>query len=82
MNHLPGHRAGCTCPLCDMGRQEFEKNRFSPYFPTSTGFGVSVPVKGIDDYLETFKIDRYDNLFGGHSSITIGGKKKRIDHND
>ncbi len=53
-----------------------------PFFPTSTGFGISIPkpLKEIDDYHETFKIDRYDNLYGGHSTITIGGKKIRIDH--
>ena len=74
MNHIPGHRKECTCPLCIEGRKDF--------FETSTGFGVSVPVKGINDYHETFKTDRYDNLYGGHSSITSEGKKKRIDHND
>jgi len=53
-----------------------------PFFPTNTGFGIKVPkpLKQIDDYHETFKIDRYGNLYGGHSSITIDGKKKRIDH--
>ena len=54
-----------------------------PFFPTNTGFGINVskPPDIIKDYHETFKIDRYDNLYGGHSSITpIGGNKLRIDH--
>ncbi len=56
----------------------------TPFFPTSTGFGINLPkIDGIKDYHETFKIDRYDNLYGGHSSITpFGGNKFRINHND
>ena len=55
-----------------------------PFFETSTGFGVIVPtpLEIIDDYHETFKVDRYNNLYGGHSSITINKVKKRIDHLD
>ncbi len=58
----------------------------TPFFPTSTGFGIIIPnpLDEIKDYHETFKIDRYDNLYGGHSSITpVGGtkfRKFRINH--
>ncbi len=55
----------------------------TPFFPTNTGIGVSIPspLDQIKDYHETFKIDRYDNPYGGHSSITpIEGNKIRIDH--
>jgi len=51
----------------------------SPFFPTSTGFGIKIDLPrlpDIRDYHETFKIDRYDNIYGGHSSIT-GNKKKK-----
>jgi hypothetical protein len=56
----------------------------SPFFPTSTGFGISLPrpLDFIKDYHETFKIDRYGNLYGGHSSITVDDQKKRVDHNE
>lgn len=56
---------------------------FEPFFPTSTGFGINVrlPLDEIKDYHETFKIDRYDNPYGGHSSITpTEGDKFNIKH--
>ena len=55
-----------------------------PFFETTTGFGIIVPPpsESIADYHETFKVDRYDNLYGGHSSITIDKVKIRIDHLD
>lgn len=55
-----------------------------PFFPTSTGFGITMPppLPGLEDYHETFKVDRYENLYAGHSSITINGRKIRIDHRD
>ncbi|MBU0459864.1 MAG: hypothetical protein KKH52_00545 [Nanoarchaeota archaeon] len=59
------------------------RNDFSPFLETNTGIGVTIPpISGISDYHETFKTDRYDNLYGGHSSITISGKKKSIFHDD
>ena len=56
----------------------------APFFPTSTGFGVNVnnpyPVE-FKDYHETFKVDRYDNLYNGHSTITPKeGEKFSIFH--
>ncbi|MEA3378976.1 MAG: hypothetical protein U9Q69_05070 [Nanoarchaeota archaeon] len=41
----------------------------APFFPTSTGFGIQTPNIGIPDFHDTFKQDRYDNLYGGHSTI-------------
>lgn len=59
-------------------------NPLKPFFPTSTGFGISInpPLPEIREYHETFKIDRYDNFYGGHSSITIGKRKIRGNHED
>jgi hypothetical protein len=75
---LDVYTSGLTQMYTGPGRRPLD-----PFFPTSTGFGVSVRgVPGVDDYHETFKQDRYDNLYGGHSSITIGGKKKSIFHDD
>ena len=71
---------GCKHDRDFFMRQQKERD----FFPTTTGVGIHVPkpVSEIINYHETFKIDRYDNLYGGHSSITIDGKKKRIDYND
>lgn len=56
----------------------------SPFFPTSTGLGITIKLPDLDlpikDIHETFKIDRYDNIYGGHTSITgANNKKKRFD---
>lgn len=53
---------------------------FLPFFPTSTGLGISLPhyEPEIKDTHETFKIDRYDNIYGTHTTITIGDKKKNL----
>jgi hypothetical protein len=50
--------------------------------PTDSGFIVPLPpIPGIRDYHDTFKIDRYDNPYGGHTTFDINGfPKKRIDH--
>jgi len=53
------------------------------FFPTTTGFGINGPkIDGIDDYHETFKVDRYDNLYKAHSTFSIGKKKKSIFYDD
>ncbi len=53
----------------------------SPFFPTNTGLGITIKLPDLDlplkDIHETFKIDRYDNIYGGHTSITGTNKKKK-----
>lgn len=54
-------------------------------FPTSTGFGIGY--KGLlpdNDYHETHKVDRYDNLYGSHGTIigTLGKHKRIIDFDE
>ena len=59
---------------------------FNPIIaPTPTGFVVPHPpipgIPEIRDYHDTYKIDRYDNPYGGHTTFDIPGfPKKRIDH--
>lgn len=50
--------------------------------PTDSGFIMPLPsIPGIRDYHDAFKIDRYDNPYGGHTTFDIPGfPKKRIDH--
>ena len=53
--------------------------------PTPTGFVVPHPpipgLPDIRDYHDTYKIDRYYNPYGGHTTFDIPGfPKKRIDH--
>ncbi|MFH0752338.1 MAG: hypothetical protein V1914_01945, partial [archaeon] len=53
----------------------------STFFPTSTGVGVTITIPSLPlkDLHETFKIDRYDNIYGGHTSITsLNNTKKRF----
>lgn len=58
-----------------------KKKPFEPYFPTDTGFGIYHPKKKINpiikDIHDTFKIDRYDNIYGGHTTAYIPGFHKR-----
>ena len=55
--------------------------------PRPNGFVIPhPPIDGlpeIKDYHDTYKIDRYDNPYGGHTTFNIPGfPKKRIDHGD
>ncbi|MBU4284305.1 MAG: hypothetical protein KJ968_04290 [Nanoarchaeota archaeon] len=80
-------KAYVTIDLYTSGQFQMYTGQFkpiNPFFPTATGFGINIPkpLKGINDYHETFKLDRYDNLYNGHSSVTINGIKIRLDHNE
>jgi len=54
--------------------------------PTNNGIVIphpsitDIPIK---DWHDTYKIDRYDNPYGGHTTLDISGfPKKRINHED
>jgi hypothetical protein len=51
------------------------------FFPTNTGLSIKHNVPDVDMH-DTYKYDRYDNLYGGHTSIHIGDKRKTLDFLD
>ena len=57
MDHMPGHYIGCTCPLCDMGRMEFERQSFEQS-PVIVPYGQPADFSEVKD---TFKIDSYES---------------------
>ncbi len=66
MDHMPGHSAGCICPLCDMGRMEFERQSFSQFDspsssinPADVPYGNQTGLSG--EIRDTFKIESYDS---------------------
>ena len=59
-----------TRRILDQGKTDF--------FPTSTGLGISYKnllPKG--DIHDTFKVDRYDNLYSGHSTLQLPKDKHK-----
>lgn len=69
--------AGWDCPSC-----QISLDRNNPqFFDTSLhGFGIGYPnLLEHGDYHETYKVDRYDNVYDGHGTIRASdGWSKRL----
>ena len=51
--------------------------------PSSQGIVIPTPISlpAVKDVHETYKFDRYENLYGGHTTLTTDSNKKiRLDH--
>lgn len=57
---------------------------FPKIVPTDTGVVIPHPtIPEVPDLHDSYKIDRYDNLYKGHTTVNLPGDGKiRIDHDE
>jgi hypothetical protein len=72
---------GFDCVGCLAEKNRDAHNPNSRFFPTSQGFGVThdnAMPKEFGVIHDTFKLDRYDNLYDSHTTYQKGSNSKRI----